>query len=70
MIVALAADRSTAMIVALTAVVPGMTAVPAVMIAIPITFPRLGHDATGCDCHQRDKKADSGDSLFNCHIRS
>ena len=61
---------SMAMIVAFAALVPGMTAVVAVMVPIPITFPGLGHDATGCDCNQGEKKTDLGDSLFNCHIRS
>jgi hypothetical protein len=57
------------MIVVITAFMPRVTAVPPVVV-IPIPLAGLGHDAAGCDRHERQKETALGDSLFNCHIRS
>jgi hypothetical protein len=58
------------MIVVITAFMPRVTAVPPVVVVIPIPLAGLGHDAAGCDRHERQKETALGDSLFNCHTRS
>lgn len=56
------------MLVALAAVMPTVIVIPAVVVAIPIPIPRLGDEATGCNCDERQNKTALGDSLFICHI--